>query len=91
MSEINMLGQFIPLIYHYNMLSDETRMGAFKEAIADVVKPGHTVLKLGGGTGVLSHMAAQAGAQVLCVERNPEMVGEAQRILKMNAACGHVA
>jgi predicted RNA methylase len=86
MSETNMLGQFIPLIYHYNMLSDEARMSAFKEAIADVVKPGHTVLELGGGTGVLSHMAAQIGAQVLCVERNPEMVGEARRILKLNAA-----
>jgi protein arginine N-methyltransferase 1 len=86
MSETNMLGQFIPLIYHYNMLSDEARMSAFKEAISEVVKPGHTVLELGGGTGVLSHMAAQMGAQVLCVERNPEMVEEARRILKMNAA-----
>jgi len=90
MSETNMLGQFIPLIYHYNMLSDEARMSAFNEAIADVVKPGHTVLELGGGTGVLSHMAAQRGAQVLCVERNPEMVGEARRILKMNAAGEHI-
>ena len=62
------------------------RLGAFKEAINEVVKPGHTVLELGGGTCVLSHMAAQAGAQVLCVERNPEMAGEARRILKMNPA-----
>lgn len=90
MSETHMLGQFIPLIYHYNMLSDEARMSAFKEAIADVVKPGHTVLELGGGTGVLSHMAAQQGAQVLCVERNPEMAGEARRILKMNPAGAQV-
>ena len=48
MSETHTLGQFIPLIYHYNMLSDEARMSAFKEAIADVVQPGHTVLELGG-------------------------------------------
>lgn len=90
MSETHTLGQFIPLIYHYNMLSDEARMSAFREAISDVVQPGHTVLELGGGTGVLSHMAAQAGAQVLCVERNPEMASEARRILKMNATGAQV-
>lgn len=48
------------------------------------------MLELGGGTGVLSHMAAQQGAQVLCVERNPEMAGEARRILKMNPAGAQV-
>jgi predicted RNA methylase len=90
MSETNTLGQFIPLVYHYNMLSDEARMTAFKEAITHVVKPGNTVLELGGGTAVLSHMAAQAGAKVLCVERNPELVSEARRILKLNAGGEHI-
>jgi type I protein arginine methyltransferase len=28
------LGQFIPLHYHYNMLTDENRVGSFEAAIA---------------------------------------------------------
>ena len=78
------LGQFIPYVYHFNMLSDEARMTAFKDAIAHAVLPGTTVLELGGGTAVMSHFAAQAGAKVWCVERNPELAREARRILKVN-------
>ena len=33
MSETHMLGQFIPLIYHYNMLSDEARMAPSKRRL----------------------------------------------------------
>jgi protein arginine N-methyltransferase 1 len=80
----NELGQFIPLVYHYNMLNDAARMTAFKEAIALTVKPGCRVLELGGGTAVLSYFAAQCGATVLCVERNPELVREARHILALN-------
>jgi len=79
------LGQFIPLVYHYNMLSDAARTTAFQNAIALTVKPSHTVLELGGGTAVLSFFAAQAGAKVLYVEKNPELVCEARRILALNA------
>lgn len=41
-------GQFIPLVYHYNMLADQTHMHAFKEAIAIAVPEGSRVLELGG-------------------------------------------
>jgi len=78
------LGQFIPLVYHFNMLSDDVRMAAFKEAIAHSVVPGNQVLDLGGGTGVLSYFAAQSGASVVCVERNPELVRHAVRNLQAN-------
>lgn len=78
------LGQFIPLVYHYNMLSDTARTGAFQNAIALTVKPHSKVLELGGGTAVLSFFAAQAGANVWCVEKNPELVSEARRILALN-------
>lgn len=78
------LGQFIPPIYHYNMLTDQPRMDAFRDAIALAVPVGAKVLELGGGTGVLSFFAAQKASKVWCVEKNPEMVREARRILAMN-------
>lgn len=84
------LGQFIPLIYHYNMLADPARMNAFREAIALAVPLGSKVLELGGGTGVLSFFAAQRAAKVWCVERNPELVGAARRILALNPGGGRV-
>ena len=82
--EKNELGQFIPLHYHYNMLQDVERMERFRAAISEMVKPGDTVLELGGGTGVLSFFAAQKAAQVYTVEYNLELVNEAKRILKFN-------
>jgi predicted RNA methylase len=78
------LGQFIPLHYHYNMLNDTARMAGFKAAIEHVVKPGARVLDLGGGTGVLSFFAANNAAKVWYVEKNPELVREARRILPLN-------
>lgn len=78
------LGQFIPLHYHYNMLNDNARMSGFKEALEYVVTPGSRVLELGGGTGVLSFFAAKNAGKIWCVERNPELVREARRILALN-------
>ncbi|MDP2879827.1 MAG: methyltransferase domain-containing protein [Sulfuricella sp.] len=78
------IGQFIPLHYHYNMLNDTARMTGFKAAIEHAVKPGARVLDLGGGTGVLSFFAAKNAAKVWCVEKNPELVREARRILPLN-------
>ena len=78
------LGQFIPLHYHYHMLRDRTRMNGFRRAIEARVRPGAKVLELGGGTGVLSFFAAQQASHVWCVERNPELVREARRLLRRN-------
>ncbi|MFM9912078.1 MAG: methyltransferase domain-containing protein [Methylophilaceae bacterium] len=84
-AEDNFLGQFIPVHYHHNMLMDQNRMTNFKAAIEYVVKPGHKVMELGGGTAVLSWFAAAAGAEkVWCVEYNPDMVKEARRFLALN-------
>jgi predicted RNA methylase len=79
------LGQFIPLHYHFNMLNDVARTGAFEEAIARSVRPGARVLELGGGTGVLSFFAARRAAHVWCVERNPDVARETRRLLALNA------
>ncbi len=84
------LGQYIPLLYHYNMLQDEDRVGAFREAIDLVVKPGMHVVELGGGTGILSSLAARRGARVTCVERNPELVACARRFILANGLADNV-
>ncbi len=84
------LGQFIPPVYHYNMLTNPERMAAFRTAIDLAVPAGAKVLELGGGTGVLSFFAAQKAAKVWCVEKNPDMIREALRILALNAGSERV-
>ncbi|SRR6056297_103037 len=89
-SEERTLGQYIPLLYHYNMLQDEDRVGAFREAIELVVQPGMHVLELGGGTGILSSFAARRGAKVTCIERNPELVRHAKRFVSSNRLASNI-
>jgi len=86
----NELGQFIPLHYHYQMLSDKNRMDAFTAAIADVVLSSHRVVDLGSGTGVLSYNAAQKGANVQSVEYNPAMVDCSRQLIAKNPTVGNV-
>lgn len=83
----NLLGQFIPLHYHFQMLEDKTRMDGFKAAIDFLVPDGGKVVDLGAGTGVLSFMAAQKASKVYSVERQPEMVECARTLLAENG-CG---
>lgn len=78
------LGQFIPTHYHANMLNDEARMRGFREAINYLVPEGGKVAEFGGGTGVLSHFAAQRASKVWCVEFNPDLVATARSLLKQN-------
>lgn len=78
------LGQYIPLHYHFNMLLDSDRVGAFQAAVDQYVTEGMHVVELGAGTGILSSFAARKGAAVTCVERNPVLALKAEELLLSN-------
>ena len=60
------------LDYHLSMLHDTARMDAFRRAIDASVQPGDVVVDLGCGSGVLSFMACEAGAEkVYAIEGGP--------------------
>ncbi|MCD8140734.1 MAG: methyltransferase domain-containing protein [Planctomycetaceae bacterium] len=82
--ETREVGRFIPLHYHFQMLTDQLRMAGFREAIQQVVKPGATVLELGSGTGILSFYAAEKARKVYSVEFNGELVEMSRRTLLAN-------
>lgn len=61
----------LSLPYHYEMVSDVKRVKPFKKAIQKVSK-GKRVLESGTGSGILSILAAKAGAKmVYAVEMDP--------------------
>ncbi|NRB36951.1 MAG: class I SAM-dependent methyltransferase [Pseudomonadales bacterium] len=69
---------------HKVMLQDVIRTDAYEKAIAEVVKPAHTVMDFGCGTGILSMFAARAGAkQVVAVDRSP-FIQTAKKIATQN-------
>ena len=57
---------------HKVMLQDVVRTDAYDKAIREVVRPEHSVLDFGCGTGILAMFAARAGASnVIAVDRSP--------------------
>lgn len=81
----------IPQPYHHMMLANAARMAAFRHGIAAVVRPGDVVVEAGAGTGVLSALAAQAGAkQVYALELSPDLAAVARRTLDLNGLSAHV-
>ena len=72
------------LTYHYEMLADNARIQPIKESIQRTCK-GKVVLESGTGSGLLSILAAKAGAtRVYAVETDPQMAAFARKNISNN-------
>lgn len=82
-----MFGNFAGIDLHRAMLADKVRLRAYQAAIRATVRKGDVVLDCGAGSGILSVMAAQAGAKkVYAVEKT-----EFSRVIKQVAVDNGVA
>lgn len=71
--------------WHFPMIADADRNGAYAEAIARAA-PGRHVLDIGSGSGLLAMMAARSGAaHVATCEMQPVIAAVAKRAVERNA------
>jgi protein arginine N-methyltransferase 7 len=76
--------QLVPR-WHFAMINDHDRNAAYQAAIAATVRPGDLVLDIGTGSGLLSLLAAQAGAEmVISCEAEPLIADVAREIIAAN-------
>lgn len=69
---------------HREYLADEARVSAFSRAIAEAVRPGHVVLDLGSGTGILGLLACRAGAKRVYSIESGGMIEVARDLVRAN-------
>lgn len=69
---------------HRNMLEDKIRCNAYKKAISEVVKPGHTVVDIGTGSGLLSYFAVMSGAKKVYAIDWGDIIEHSKKIAKAN-------
>ena len=69
---------------HRQYLADTERLSAFRQAIHSVVKPGHLVLDLGAGTGILGLLACGAGASRVYMIEEGGMIELARSVCRAN-------
>lgn len=72
------------LAEHQGYLADERKIAAYRDALAEVVEPGDTVLDLGAGSGLLGYLACEAGAGVVVAVDQGDIVGTARQIAADN-------
>src|SRR5262249_51793631 len=74
----------IRLSIHGAMLADSARNAAFRKAIETVVRPGDVVVDVGAGSGLLSLMAARAGAKKVYALESGPLAAVCRRIADTN-------
>lgn len=71
--------------YHRTMIADRPRNAAFRRALEKTVIRGKSrVLDIGAGTGILSFLAAKAGAKEVVMLENGPIASVAEKLLKAN-------
>lgn len=71
--------------WHFPMVSDGPRNAYYEQALCAAITPDTVVLDIGAGSGLLSMMAARAGARhVIACESNPAMAELAREIIVHN-------
>jgi hypothetical protein len=80
------VGESVSLIIdeHRQYLVDRPRLEAFEAAIASVVKPGHVVLDLASGTGIMGLLACRAGAKRVYSIEMGGMISVAREVARVN-------
>lgn len=68
-----------PLDEHYGYLSDRLKVDRYRAAIERAVRPGHVVMDLGCGSGLLGLMALRAGAEKVLFVEEGAIIEVAQR------------
>lgn len=71
---------------HRKMLRDRFQCDAYRCVLAASVKPGDVVLNVGAGPGLLSLLAAQAGAARVYAVEHTSMAGMARELVRQNDA-----
>jgi protein arginine N-methyltransferase 1 len=69
---------------HRVYLGDKHRLAAFQSAVASVVRPGHVVLDLASGTGIMGLLACRAGASRVYSIEMGGMVAVAREVARAN-------
>jgi protein arginine N-methyltransferase 1 len=69
---------------HREFLTDAVRLSAFHRAVAETVQPGHVVLDLGCGTGILGLLACRAGAKRVYAIDEGGMIELARALCRAN-------
>jgi protein arginine N-methyltransferase 1 len=67
-----------------NMVGDQRRVAGYVEALRRVVKPGHVVLDIGTGTGVLALTASRLGARRVFAVEPGDVIELAREIAEAN-------
>jgi protein arginine N-methyltransferase 1 len=69
---------------HRQYLVDRIRLDAFEAAVASVVQPGHVVLDLASGTGIMGLLACRAGAKRVYSIEMGGMISVAREVARAN-------
>ena len=75
---------------HEALVGDRVRMRAYREAIEAAVRPGDVVLDLGCGSGILSLMAARAGARKVYAVDRAAVLDDARETARRNKLDGRI-